>query len=76
MPGRCKHSEGQMNLLEEPRTARLREAFRSVDHIRGRFGEGAISLAKTLNAGIREKVHENPFDLPGKSATDKRKPAD
>ncbi len=74
--GSLQDSEGQMNLLEEPQTARLREAFRSVDHIRGRFGEGTISLAKTLNAGIREKVHENPFDLPGKSATDKGKPAD
>jgi hypothetical protein len=63
-----QHSEGQMNLLEEPNTARLRQAFRSVDHIRNRFGESSISLAKTLNAGIRERVHENPFDLPGKAA--------
>jgi DNA polymerase-4 len=60
-------AEGQMNLLEEPRTARLRETFRSVDHIRGRFGEQSISLAKTLHSGIRERVHENPFDLPGKA---------
>ncbi len=58
--------EGQMNLLEEPHTARLRNAFRSVDHIRNRFGASSVSLAKTLNAGIRERVHENPFDLPGK----------
>ena len=66
-------SEGQMNLLDEPRTARLREAFRSVDHIRGRFGDASISLAKTLNAGLRERVHENPFGLPGKTAGEKRK---
>jgi hypothetical protein len=39
-----------------------------VDHIRNRFGDASISLAKTLGSGIREKVHENPFDLPGKSA--------
>ncbi len=70
--GSLQHSEGQMSLLEEPRTARLREAFRSVDHIRNRFGEASISLAKTLNAGIRERVHENPFDLPGKSAEEKK----
>ena len=56
-----------MNLLDEPHVARLREAFRSVDHIRARFGENSISLAKTLDAGIRERVHENPFDLPGKT---------
>ena len=55
-----------MSLLEEPQTARLRNAFRSVDHIRNRFGDASVSLAKTLGAGIREKVHDNPFDLPGK----------
>jgi DNA polymerase-4 len=71
--GSLQHVEGQMNLLDEPRTAKLRDAFRSVDHIRGRFGEASISLAKTLNAGIRERVHENPFDLPGKAANEKRK---
>jgi DNA polymerase IV len=64
--GALHREEGQMNLLEEPKTARLRDAFRSVDHIRNRFGDASISLAKTLNAGIRERVHENPYDLPGK----------
>ncbi len=65
--GSLQDSEGQMSLLEEPRTARLRDAFRSVDHIRNRFGAASISLAKTLGAGIRERVHENPYDLPGKN---------
>ena len=65
--GGLQHVEGQMSLLEEPKTARLREAFRSVDHIRDRFGEGSISFAKTLKSGIREKVHENPADLPGRN---------
>jgi DNA polymerase IV len=69
--GSLQYAEGQMNLLEEPHVARVREAFRSVDHIRARFGESYISLAKTLDAGIRERVHENPFDLPGKTAKDK-----
>lgn len=64
--GSLQNVEGQMSLLDEPNIARLRHAFRSVDHIRDRFGDGKISLAKTLNSGIREKVHENPFDLPGK----------
>jgi DNA polymerase-4 len=65
--GNLQPVEGQMSLLEEPATARLRSAFRSVDHIRDRFGASSVSLAKTLNAGIRERVHENPFDLPGKA---------
>jgi hypothetical protein len=42
-----------------------------VDHIRGRFGETSVSLARTLDAGIRERVHENPVDLPGKTAAEK-----
>lgn len=66
--GSLQHAEGQMDLLEESKTARIREAFRSVDHIRSRFGERFISLAKTLDADIRERVHENPFDLPGKES--------
>ncbi len=74
--GSLQHGEGQMSLLEEPLRARLREAFRSVDHIRNRFGDASIALAKTLNAGIREKVHENPFDLPGKSAEEKQSEPD
>ncbi len=65
--GGLQSVEGQMNLLEEGNTARLRNAFRSVDHIRNRFGANSVSLAKTLNAGIRERVHENPFNLPGKA---------
>ena len=69
--GSLEYTEGQMNLLEEPHVARVRAAFRSIDGIRARFGEHSISLATTLNAGIRERVHENPFDLPGRTAKDK-----
>ncbi len=64
-------TEGQMSLLDEPETERLRRAFRSVDHIRNRFGAASVSLAKSLHTGIRERVHENPFDLPGKEASSK-----
>lgn len=70
--GSLSAAEGQMNLLEESTTQRLRQAFRSVDHIRNRFGDRSISLGKTLNSGIREKVHDNPFDLPGQSAQDRQ----
>ena len=71
--GSLEHAEGQMSLLEEEATKRLRDAFHAVDHIRGRFGESSISLGKTLHAGIRERVHDNPFDLPGKEP---QKPGD
>jgi DNA polymerase-4 len=71
--GNLQAFEGQMSLLDEPETARLRNAFRSVDHIRNRFGEASVLLAKTLNAGMRERVHENPFDLPGRRPGKRRK---
>jgi DNA polymerase-4 len=70
--GSLDQAEGQMNLLEESETARLRDAFRAVDHIRDRFGDTSISLAKSLHTNIREKVHENPFGLPGKKTSRKR----
>lgn len=72
--GSLQAVEGQMNLLDEPQTAKLREVFRSVDHIRDRFGDSAVSLAKTLHAPIRERVHENPFDLPGKKESRPSRP--
>jgi hypothetical protein len=62
--GSLQDVEGQMSLLDEPNTERLRRAFRSIDQIRDRFGDASISLAKSLKAGIRERVHENPPDLP------------
>jgi DNA polymerase-4 len=68
--GGLRQEEGQMSLLDEPNTERLRNAFRSVDHIRNRFGDASISLAKTLNSGIREGVHDNPYDLHCKKKSD------
>ena len=58
--GGLQPMEGQMSLLEEEKTARMREVFRSVDHIRDKYGDAAISLAKTLKAGIRERVQDSP----------------
>jgi DNA polymerase-4 len=74
--GSLQPMEGQMSLLDEPQTARLRQAFRSVDHIRSRFGAASVSLAKTLHAAISERVHENPFGLPGKDPKHKPNPED
>jgi DNA polymerase IV len=63
--GSLYHQEGQMNLLEEANTQRLRDTFRAVDHIRDRFGSASISLARTMHTDLRERVHDNPYDLPG-----------
>ena len=66
--GSLETCEGQMSLLDEPAVHRKRNVFKAVDHIRDRFGDNSISLARTLETTIREKVHENPFDLSGKLA--------
>ena len=65
--GSLQRAEGQMSLLEEESTARLRQAFRAVDHIRNKYGESVISLAKSMDTDIRERVHESMPDLPGKT---------
>jgi DNA polymerase-4 len=64
--GSLERSEGQMSLFEEARTRKLRDTFRAIDGIRDRFGSGSISSARTMHTDLRERVHENPFDLPGK----------
>jgi DNA polymerase IV len=65
--GSLESNEGQLSLLDEPQTQRLRNAFRAVDHIRDRYGIESIALARTLHTNLREKVHENPYDLPGET---------
>ena len=59
--------EGQLNLLEEDQTSRWRKAFSAVDRMRDKFGEGSVSLAMGLKGRFRERVHENPAGLPGKT---------
>ena len=62
-----EHDEGQLNLLAEDATNRWRKALSAVDHIRDKFGEASVSLASGLKGRFRERVHENPAGLPGKT---------
>ena len=59
--------EGQMSLLDEPAAERWRKALSAVDQLRDKFGEDSVSLATGLKGRFRERVHENPAGLPGKS---------
>ena len=59
--------EGQLNLLEEGSTSRWRKALTAVDRLRDKFGEDSVSLANGLKGRFRERMHENPADLPGKT---------
>ncbi len=62
-----KPAEGQLNMLEEPNTNRWRNAMTAVDKMRDKFGEDSVSLAMGLKGRFRERVHENPAGLPGKT---------
>ena len=62
--------EGQLNLLGEEKTNRWRKALSTIDQIRERFGEDSVSLAMGLKGRFRERVHENPAGLPGKTSSE------
>ncbi len=64
--------EGQMSLLDEDRSDRWRKALSTADRLRDRFGESAVSLATGLKGNYRERVHENPAGLPGRSKPEKK----
>jgi len=58
--------QGQMSLLDQEQEERWTKALSAADQVRDRFGESAVSLARGLKGGFRERVHENPAGLPGK----------
>lgn len=58
--------EGQLDLLDQDRHDRWAQALAAADRLRDKYGEGAVSLARGLKAGFRERTHENPAGLPGK----------
>ena len=61
----------QLDLLGQVQEDRMSKALSVVDRMRDKFGENAVSLATGLKSRFREKTHENPAGLPGKS---KKKP--
>jgi DNA polymerase-4 len=58
--------EGQAGLLTEDRAEKWRKTLAAVDKIRDKFGDTTVSLAAGMKAKIRQRVHENPENLPGK----------
>ena len=66
----------QLDLLEPSRDERWQKALAAADHLRDKFGESAIGLARGMKGGFRERTHENPAALPGKGgrkASDSKK---
>ncbi len=57
----------QMDLLNEDKRERWRKTMAAADRMRDKFGESAVSLASSLRGQFRERTHENPAGLPGKT---------
>jgi DNA polymerase-4 len=68
-----EHGEGQLGLIEADKHERWKSALSAADKLRDKFGESAVSLASGMSGGFRERTHENPAALPGKSRTDDEK---
>jgi len=63
----------QIDLLEGNRQQRWKDALTVADKLRDRFGESSVGLASGLRGTFRERTHENPASLPGKT---KHKPTE
>jgi len=57
----------QGDLLEGARRERWKQALSAADHLRDKFGESSVALASGMKGGFRERTHENPAGLPGKT---------
>ena len=47
---------GQLDLLEPKRDERWKNALAAADHLRDKFGEAAIGLARGMKGGFRERI--------------------
>jgi DNA polymerase-4 len=66
-----EEAPAQGNLLQAGALDKWDQALSAVDRLRDKFGETSVSLGTGMKGGFRERTHENPAALPGKS-----KPAD
>lgn len=62
-----ENAPSQGNLLEDQGREKWQHALLAADRLRDRFGEKSITLGTGMKGGFRERTHENPAALPGKS---------
>ena len=60
----------QMPLLLDDQREKWRQALSATDRLREKFGESAVFLAKAMPGKFRERVHENPAEVPKKKRKD------
>src|SRR5450631_4525791 len=64
----------QLDLLDPLQQQRWQKALAAADHLRDKFGEASIGLARGMKGGFRERTHESPVGLPGKGGEKKNNP--
>jgi DNA polymerase-4 len=57
----------QIDLLDDERQQRWKQALSAADRLRDKYGESSVSLATGMKGRFRERTHENPTGLPGKN---------
>jgi len=65
----------QIELLDDDRQQRWKQALSAADRLRDKYGESSVSLATGMKGRFRERTHENPAGLPGKSPAKSDTPA-
>jgi DNA polymerase-4 len=65
--GSLSDPAGQLGLLDEDVRKKWGGLLAAADKLRDRFGESSVGLAGAMKHGRRERVHENPAGLPGKT---------
>jgi len=66
-------SPTQGHLLEDQSREKWQNALHAADKLRDRYGEKSVSLGTGMKGGFRERTHENPAALPGKTKPPERK---
>ena len=62
-----EQQSAQASLLGENTREKWENALSAADRLREKFGESSITLGTGMKGGFRERTHENPAALPGKS---------
>jgi DNA polymerase-4 len=57
----------QPSLLDGQGREKWQQALLAADKLRDRFGEKSVALGTGMKGAFRERTHENPAALPGKS---------
>jgi DNA polymerase-4 len=59
--------EPQPDLLQGGESRKWQQALSAADSLRDKYGEAVVSLASARRGNFRERTHENPAHLPGKT---------